>query len=340
MDNGKKYVDEYLSVGEQLFLEIVSGRGWTKRVKTRFRGWVSGEYILMDSPTAPGELAYVMKDAPCVVRFIHEGCACGFDGKILDWCDMGLPFFRVTWPKAVQVLHVRKHARIPLKLECTIEHSAGHCPGEVVDLSSGGCGLVSPRPYDDGTELRLSFDLPDGFPVRNLRATVCRSRQHEQGMFVGCNFIPDDDGDYSALFFFVSTTLSRMGLERLAERRVLVVHPSDADVHELLAAFDAAGIHAVAADNMVDAFYRLRMTKPGAVLLHVRQMIFSVVDVCAAIRQTPGFGRMPLLLMGGDERGQALVSKCGAQEWFSHECLVREPDLVVAACLRHAVRHG
>ena len=337
MDAAKNSVEDYLSVGEQNFLDVVSERGKDKRVRSKFRGWVSGEYILMDLPAAHGEAAAVLKDAECVVRFVHEGYACGFDSTILDWCDMGLPFFRVAWPKDVQVLHVRKHARIPLNLPCTVTYPDGEDIAEIEDLSTGGCGLLGKRFFKDGTPLRLTFTLPDGVPVNGLRMIVCRSRPQGNAVFVGCRFVEDAEGEHDSLIFFMTSTLSRMGVEPLAERRVLVVHPEHADVKGLLQAFDRAGVHAVTAHNAVDAFYRLRMTTPGCLLLDVQQPVFSVQDVCTAIRQTPGFESIPLFLMGNGADDQGLASKCDAQESFSQERVQNNPDEVVTACLRSAV---
>lgn len=334
----KAGVEEFLHVGVQTFIDVATERGHPKRAKSRFRGWVPGEYILMDLPALPDEAAAILKDATCVLRFVHDGAACGFDSKILDWCDMGLPFFRVAWPKDVEVLHVRKHARIPVQLPCTIGYAGGEEHAEVRDLSIGGCGLFSKRFFKEGTPMQLSFTLPDGVPLSGIRAQVCRTRPQGNGVFVGCHFLEESSGPQDALIFFMSSTLSRMGIQPMAERRVLVVHPESSDRNALIQAFERAGVQAIAAHNAVDAFYRLRMAPPGCLLLDIQQPIFAVSDLCAAIRQTPGFEAVPLFLMGESADGTGLATQCGAIEWFSQERVQGEPDMVVAACLRAAAR--
>src|SRR5690606_31216752 len=196
-----------LRVGGQTFLEVTNERRQTRRAKTKVRGWVKGEYILMDLPAAPDEASCILKGAACVVRFVHEGAACGFSSKILDWCDMGLPFFRIDWPENIKVLHVRKHARIPVHLPSTFSFPDGEDIGTIHDLSNGGCALLAKRFPKDGTPLRLTFTLPDGAPIKNLRATVRRSRPHGSEVFIGCCFVDIADGHNDALIFYLTSTL-------------------------------------------------------------------------------------------------------------------------------------
>lgn len=289
----------------------------------------------MDVPAAADEASIILKDASCVVRFVHEGSACGFTTKILDWCDMGLPFFRVSWPEDVHVLRVRKHTRIPVRLACEFEYPEGKDHGEMHDLSTGGCGFVAKRFLKDGTPLRLSFTLPDGVPMKRLRATVRSSRPHGKEVMIGCSFLADAEGLNDGLVFFVTSTLARTGLQPASRQRVLFVHPADRDLRTLIQAFENAGTEIFTAHNAVDAFYRLRMAPPKCIVLDVTQSVVPVEVLCAAIRQTPGFEEMPLFLVGECSDGATLVSACGAKEWFPPEHL-KAPDAIVDAYLRLA----
>ena len=326
-------VESYLCVGIPVFLDVQSDRGNTKRAKSKLRGWVPREYILLDLPGSHEEAAFILKDAPCVLRFVHQGEACGFDSKIMDWCDMGLPFFRIQWPSSVQTLHVRKHARVPVQLACKVGWTDGEEDGEINDLSVSGCGVLANRLFKVGSGIRLTFTLPDGSPLRNVRATVCRSRPQGSQVVLGCQFLEDTRGDRDPLVFFISTTLSRMGVEPLSGRRVLVLHDEETNLKPLVSAFERAGVQVITAKGAVDGFYRLRMAPPGCLLIDVNQPLISVTDVCGAILQTPGFENTPLFLLGDTEDGEGLRKRCRAKEWFPQERVQQDADAVAAACI-------
>jgi c-di-GMP-binding flagellar brake protein YcgR/CheY-like chemotaxis protein len=334
MDMTIGQVEDVLSVGAPTFLELPSERGPARRVKSKLRGWVLGEYMLLDLPMMAEDAAAILKEAPCVVRFVHQGAACGFDSKILDWCDMGLPFFRVAWPKQVKTHHVRQHVRIATSIPCKLAWGDHEELGEIRDLSLGGCGVVTKRFIKEKTPLRLAFTLPDGVPLKDIRAFVSRSRPLAESVWLGCSFVEDSEGKRDPLIFYMTSTLSRMGIQPMADRRVLVLHNEQTNLRPLLKSFEDGGIHVITAQGLVDGFYRLRMAPPGCILLDMDQPDFAVREICKVIRQTPGFEQTPLFLLGDCADSEGLGRECEVEGHFSARDLQQNPQAILEVCLR------
>lgn len=77
----------------------------------------------------------------------------------------------------------RKHQRIAVSfaLEDVMELSALTMreSGNVVNLSPGGCGVVSEGLYPVGTILSFSFTLPNGKPITNVKGRIARASKEE-----------------------------------------------------------------------------------------------------------------------------------------------------------------
>jgi c-di-GMP-binding flagellar brake protein YcgR len=233
MSDGTQDVERYLNVGTPAILHTEPHRKDGPRYRTVIRGWQKGSYVMLDMP-ADDEIALV-RGQPCVVRFVADGDACGFDARAQNWGSRIHPYFRVNWPRHIEVVSVRKHERIEAMLPCTIVlDDESSQEGEIRDLSGGGCGVFLSQPQPVGARLRACFRLPDGTNIENLACAVRNVRPDPAGAFHGCEFEEDQTGARNDLDFFVSTTLERLRVTTRATQRVLFLANDPEDVAVLL----------------------------------------------------------------------------------------------------------
>lgn len=88
-----------------------------------------------------------------------------FDAKVLDHETDPVPGWRITLPRVIRRSQRRKHVRYPLSVPVEIAVSQGpaagrNLRGQLENVSTGGCALVSPESLTEGTGVDLSFEPP------------------------------------------------------------------------------------------------------------------------------------------------------------------------------------
>ena len=212
-----------LRVGQQTLVSFGVKSVEQVRYLTIVRGWVAGNYIMLDSPAFQNRPISLVLGAPCSVRFLAEGTACGFSSAIVR-ASRNEPIIQIAWPSSVEYLIVRKYERIRLFIPCTLHSKQfGVVTAELRDLSVGGCRIFTPVSLKPGADFTISFESFAGAMLGPLAAVSRNENPSGAGFLVGCQF--DALGDVARLELECFVSLKRESMRDGSEltRRVIVI---------------------------------------------------------------------------------------------------------------------
>lgn len=95
----------------------------------------------------------------------------------------------------------RKHVRFPIMkdiakpVELFFEQSATSVPAILLDLSAGGCGLLTFVPIEVGTIISATIDLP-GLKINNVKGKVVWTLAKENSWRIGIAFTEISKSDF------------------------------------------------------------------------------------------------------------------------------------------------
>lgn len=300
------------------------------------RGWSQGVFVLLEMPHYPPEPIPFAEGTPLLIKFRHEGVTHEFDAAVQGhWTGMEAAHVLVSWPTEVRRVEVRKHERIVSLVQVNVVTEDGTwLKGQLRDLSAGGCKLFLKAPSDTGSTVSLSFSLPDGSTLEDVRALVKSVNPFGKGALVSCQF---DDGEEEAreeVDLYVASALDEVRARHLPNRRrVVVVDSSPKLISSLRRALSQRGFDVATATGAVDGFAVMRTTLPHAILINQAQMPVHGFDLVRILRATPGFKKVPIFLYGPDDAIlKTRSSAAGATDYI--------PYLVSASRIADTVLRG
>jgi len=340
MPNEDKDIERFLSVGNNIMFHTEPNRKDGPRYKTIIRGWRKSDHILLDRPkTQTGAFVALSEGQSCVMRFLVEGRACAFDSYVLNWdTTRQHPYMRIRWPKSLQYVNFRRFERLKLQLPCSIQW-----PGldtatneEIRDMSIGGCGIQASCGCPESSTLLVSFTLPDGSHLQDLKTQVCNVRQVGEHYQLGCRFEEGQEYVTNDIAFFVTSTLDRQRIsspeDRISDRateRVLIMDDNEQIGARLKRGFEQRGFEALLAGNVVDGMCRLRMSLPVAVVVSETMKDLSGIDIIRIIRNVEDFATTLVYLYGGqDDQLEDRAGVVGAAGYFP-PTMTMAPDIVL-----------
>lgn len=295
-------LESLFSVGCPAVIHTSPGDRDEKRFPTAVRGWFEGNYVLLDRPIVDETVAPFAKSQRCLVRFLSEGKACGFPCTLLKNGDNVSPYLRVSWPRKIECVGIRKHERVEIRVPCKIRRENQHdLEGETIDLSAGGCGIWTETRIAPDTLVRLSFSLPDASTISEARARLRSVRAVGRGFLIGCMFEEDEEAR-TACDFFVSTTVERMRGGK-HQRRALLLESEDVRADGTRAKLEQKGYRVITVSCIVDAFFSLRMAFPSCFWIGAEQPEMPALDICRILRETKGFDSLPVYVIGSNDTG-------------------------------------
>jgi len=302
-------LESCLEVGLEVFLDANPGSANSKRYPARVRGWERNRYIILGLAQGTSMPA-VRQGKNCVIRFMHEGEVWGFTAQFAEeTLTGGYPLLQLFWPVEVAHVQVRKHERVAVQTPCKIINEQGEdIAGTIGDLSGGGCSLILDREVKIGSQLKLSFRMPDGGKVED-RPVIVRNRKKVpgQGLKYGCQFQIAEEKDHSIELFVARKIAVNRG-ETAPHPQILVLSRDEADVGIVQQALSGSPFEVVEAAGILDLGYRLRTCAAEGILISFAQKELSAIEVLPLIRQSPGMEEMPLVMYGGTElHDQALT---------------------------------
>ncbi len=143
------------------------------RVTTEFRGFCKGSYLILDTPMHEGRSLELEVGMKCVLRLMHQAQVYGFAAEVLGRTFLPFPLLFLSYPREVETISLRKGKLYAVMLDAVFcRQAAGEGQGLILNLSEGGALLETERPLEVGTELALSWDLPEHGRLQDLPARV------------------------------------------------------------------------------------------------------------------------------------------------------------------------
>ena len=331
-------IERCLDVGRPAVLTISAKRGGEVTARAIIRGWQRGSYLLLDIPDDTGLGAGPRIGDSCRLRFLADGDACGLDATLIDLgSGSHFSYIKIAWPHNITMSRVRKHQRVQVNLPCTIHLGAGDpIPGEIQDISAGGCRVAIDREVPQRVQISVRFSLPGIAQPVNQPAETCAAGAFVGGAWIGCKFIDVSDELRYEIEFFVTTAAANLRIGPQGGNRVLIIHPDLAQIAPLRQALSTQGYDVTVAHNMLDGFFWLRAGTPSALILHSDLKPFRSLDVITSLRALPAFATFPVILFGGTDTDQSAAIKAGATQYLVASAQVQELVAAVVTSIKPA----
>lgn len=332
--NVENNCERYLVVGRKAVLHTDAKHDDSPRHKTTIRGWEKGTLVILDIPMQHGAPLMMRKNQDCVVRFMHEGQACGFDARVLSSGSLVQPHFEITWPETIQVMALRRYERVEVRIHCTIFLSGGKShEGRIADISVGGCGVITDTLLSPNSEVYFDFTLPNGMKFELVPALVSSARPVGKNYFLGCSFVDCPEDAQDDIHFFVGTVLERKRALDSSRHRIIVVDPVSQTAAPFSKEFGAQGYESTIVPGVVDAFHQLRLGAPEALLVRHPNTELDVKEICRILKQTRGCESLPVFICGGNDASyEETALGAGAAGYFTDD---KAPEEVVGKILKY-----
>src|SRR5208337_3354502 len=151
--------DDNFHVGLKLSLEVNKSE---QRIDMFLAGWVKGAFILATSPHLRNlELS---SNDDCVIRFLKEGSAFGFQTAMLVKQQYPLPLIFLKYPEEVKSMPFRKTKRVKTNIQAKLMKQKGEKEfitddARIVDISETGCLLEVAASKFNETEVNSNYFL-------------------------------------------------------------------------------------------------------------------------------------------------------------------------------------
>ncbi|HPQ68593.1 MAG TPA: flagellar brake protein [bacterium] len=172
------------NVGMQVFLDLVQ-RNKPVRATAQVFGWRPPTHLMTSYPELQGRMVMVSEDAQVIVRFIHEGKIFGFPATIVAKQQSPFPMWTLAHRPIADGKSLRRTPRRRVIVPVIDESGGEHV---TVDISAHGMLLATRQNKTLGDNLTLSFSLPDGMEIKNLRAEIVRIQQSRDASLMAVNY--------------------------------------------------------------------------------------------------------------------------------------------------------
>jgi hypothetical protein len=187
-----------------------------RRLNSRILGWLEGEYIVVSFPASnnEGEEVNLPKDAAVVCRGMIDGRMHGFKTHVLHSMTQPFEYLFLDYPSDMEDLSGNKGFRLDIEIPATaipVENDA-EAPGasakgiDVTIQNMSVSGAIVRWPENLELEIFdtvfLSFQLPDGNSVENLKAAVRKDIMLQDDSSFGVEF-NDEDSEFGPVFDFL-----------------------------------------------------------------------------------------------------------------------------------------
>jgi len=142
------------------------------RAKTKIIGVIHHDIIMIENPVfeVNDRLSASVGDFLCL--YMLDGRVYKFTSRFHK--DILKNIIAIEYPDYFEVQQLRKHPRVKVILEVEVTLGDRQFAGDIKDISEGGCGLELPSmvPVVKGTEMVLTFVLPDNQVIEGMRCTI------------------------------------------------------------------------------------------------------------------------------------------------------------------------
>jgi c-di-GMP-binding flagellar brake protein YcgR len=184
-----------LLINTEIFVQSLEHK--LARAKSRILGGRHGDFIIIDNPILQLSNRLTIKlTGKIQCKFRLEGEVYDFLSMVRKHTEDG--FCLIDYPQDFQQSRLRSHPRIRVNIETRllVDQQRDTLTVSMTDISAGGCKLMFPYLFGVPTETSctLSFSLPDGKNVENLKGIIRTNRMMKLGKKteVGIKFLEPD----------------------------------------------------------------------------------------------------------------------------------------------------
>jgi CheY-like chemotaxis protein len=268
--------------------------------KAIVRGWHEGAYIIAEVLPPPEGDAAIAAGEDCVLKFRRHGQTWECHTRSIDgWKDGFSEHVRFEWPDHVRRIATRKYDRIETAMPCNVVFDQGSwVKGHIRDLGAGGCRLCVKTPPDAGSTVQVSFTLPDGTTLEDVKSYIRTVTLFGNGAFLGCQFDDELNEVRQDVELYVETQLEQGRTQRGQGKRVLVLEQNPKVAAGIRRALERRGFDVATAGGLVEGFSLLRNLLPSVLMLNRASQGMDGFATCRIIRETPGFRGLPIFVYG------------------------------------------
>ena len=180
------------SPGLRLIVEFPSI--FNNKFNSLFRGFKQNQYVIIDHPIHNSLPVQLDEGIVCMVRFIEAGKACGFMSEVLGFARRPFPLVFLKYPESIESSNIRREERYPVRLNLAFstdkesDNKNERVKGEILNLSSSGCLLSSPKSFSVETILYLVIPFPEHGLAVDLESEVKNCQKIEDINHMGLSF--------------------------------------------------------------------------------------------------------------------------------------------------------
>lgn len=211
----KKGTELTFQIGTRVLIEP-TGSG--KRFWTEMIGMVRGKVLLVRLP-GQLELRQLLKpETDISARFLYDGYnICGFRTSVAAVVPKPLPLLYLHCPTHFEIMNLRQHDRVNCFFPSTIFHDGAEHYGPVVNLSRGGCRIITDSPSENGDgapsiqqddEIFCQLKLEEGGEEFFVKGMVKSSSIMGDKLMLGVEFDDTPQEAEDAIDAFVSNALA------------------------------------------------------------------------------------------------------------------------------------
>lgn len=169
----KRFSQLRLPAGSVLHLDFLGESAARPRVALRLIGQIEGGSVLLSAVNAQGAVVPFREGELVQVKVIAGNDIGAFTALVQKVCFAPYPYIHISYPDAVQMKVLRRHARVDTRLivAATFEGQEGAAPmaGLAVNLSASGMRLeMGQGVLQRGDRLRIALRLPAAGDERTL----------------------------------------------------------------------------------------------------------------------------------------------------------------------------
>ncbi|WP_417506385.1 flagellar brake protein [Marinomonas gallaica] len=159
------FKDIVVPMGTNIQIEFISPPG---RYSVRVLGRIPGRSLIVSCPKVNGKNIIVRDNQIVNVRLMSATSVCAFSTKIAKSFLEPAGHLHIAYPEYVETSEVRQAVRVEARLICSLEPNGeqpiyGQSTGVVVDLSTGGCKIVSKEDFGSVNQtMKLALNLQIG----------------------------------------------------------------------------------------------------------------------------------------------------------------------------------
>ena len=192
-------------VETDIFMDVKSEKNQI-RCKSRVLGWLPGEFFIIEGPRHDNKEIVAKPGETFVIRYIHDGMIYGFHSGLVRRVLAPNVLWFMSYPNIVETRSLRRHRRLSVLIPAAVT-GIDDSKCQITNISMDGARLICPKSTELSSKesLILSFMLPDGNQIKELKTAVRNVEAEDEKEIVGVEFDADQKEFRESIAIFVES---------------------------------------------------------------------------------------------------------------------------------------